>query len=528
MSDYLTKNGQTTNGNGHGHGAAPVWLPPPPRSEGFALQFETVKERIRLVLGIALLTTLLAGAYVIFAERKYEATADLIVQPQPNEDAIVGTINILRSSGNPTQDVETGAQLVTTEQVAARVKDRLEADGYELGSVQDLLDKVSAKPVGESSIVAVQARDADPELARDIANTFVEELIEERTEELHASVELALENLATQNFRFEGAPFGQQAFENSVAILESLADRNDPTLQLETPATIPTDPYSPRVILTLLAGLLFGLIAGTAGAFAARAIDPRLRREEQLHDNFDLPILARVPREPYGPDSGPLGPNRVSERTIDSYRALRSTLASVTGSGDSTRSVLITSSGPSEGKTTSAINLASSLAAAGNRVILIEADLRRPSIGRTLGVTGPGGVVSVLIEHHTLEQALVPVPGHQNNLEVLLADHQGPWISELLSLGAGRQMVQRAKELADVVIVDSPPLTVVPDALPLVRWVDDVVIVVHKGRSNIRRVRELGELLHENGAHPAGFTLIGADPTPSGYYYSDSRRLLRR
>lgn len=520
MTNYAISGG---NGTSHsGDGAAPIWLPPPPKSEGFALQFETVRERIWLVIGITLLSTLLAATYVVTAERRYEAKADLSVQPQPNEDAILGTIDILRSSGNPTQDVETGAQLVTTEQVAAQVKKKLEAEGKTVGSVQDLLDNVTAKPVGESSIVAVQARDPDPKLARDIANGFVTSLIDQRTEALHRSVDDALASLEAQEASFESA-------QNSKAVLDYLAVRSDPTLRLETPASVPVDPYSPRILLSLLGGLLFGLIAGTTAAFALRAIDPRLRREEQLHENFDLPILARVPREPYGAASGPLGPDRVSDRTLDAYRTLRSTLASVTGSSTKeSRSVLITSAGPSEGKTTSAINLAASLAAAGNRVILIEADLRRPSVGPALGISAGQGVVGVLIEQISLEDALIRPDGYGGNLEVLVADHEGPWISELLSLPAGREMVEKAKQLADFVVVDSPPLTVVPDALPLVRWVDDVVLVVHKGRTNIRRVRELGELLRENGVQPAGFTVIGASTTPGGYYYADARLRLRR
>ena len=153
-------------------------------------------------------------------------------------------------------------------------------------------------------------------------------------------------------------------------------------------------------------------------------------------------------------------------------------------------------------------------------MILIEADLRRPAIGRALNVKPVnGGVVSVLLESVALEDALV-TPKPYEQLGLLLADYEGGWITELFALDAAARLIEEARELADWVIVDSPPLTEVVDALPLARLVDSVLIVTRLGSSRLSAIRRLGELLAENGIKPVGFAVVGTGkPTRSGYYY---------
>ncbi len=182
--------------------------------------------------------------------------------------------------------------------------------------------------------------------------------------------------------------------------------------------------------------------------------------------------------------------------------------------------MLVTGSSASEGKTTTAINMATSLAAAGNSVILIESDLRRPSISRALGVKAEHGVVSVLIESIALEDALVTSEQFGPNLGLLLADYEGGWIAELFALPGARDLVAKARDLADYVIIDSPPLTDVVDALPLVNDVDDVLVVVRLGKTMLSKLAQLGELLAENQIRPVGFALVGTDrPSRSDYHY---------
>ena len=204
----------------------------------------------------------------------------------------------------------------------------------------------------------------------------------------------------------------------------------------------------------------------------------------------------------------------------EAYRTLRSTVQA-RALNDRTKVILITGPSPAEGKTSTAVGLAVSLALAGSRVTLIESDLRRPTLGDVLETTPKnGGVVSVLVENTRLEDALTTTPLFGPNLEVLLADYEGGWITELFSLPAANQLIEDARELSDYVIVDSPPLNEVVDALPLARKADEVLIVVRLGQSRLDKINQLGELLAENEIRPAGFAVVGTPrPKRRDYHY---------
>ena len=144
-------------------------------------------------------------------------------------------------------------------------------------------------------------------------------------------------------------------------------------------------------------------------------------------------------------------------------------------------------------------------------MILIEADLRRPGIGPALDLQAKYGVASVLVESVALKDALVTTPTFGANLGILLADYEGGWISDLFALPAARELIADARRMADFVIIDSPPLTDVIDALPLVDYVDDVVLVAGIGKTHLRKLAQLGELLAEQVVRPGGVR-CGRDP----------------
>jgi capsular exopolysaccharide synthesis family protein len=186
-------------------------------------------------------------------------------------------------------------------------------------------------------------------------------------------------------------------------------------------------------------------------------------------------------------------------------------------------SILVTSPSPSEGKTTSAINLASSLALAGNRVILIEADLRRPAIARALDIEPRHGTGSVLLETVELQDALETTRAYGNYLQVLCAEHSGAasgWMADRLFLPSAQNLVSDAKKLADYVVIDSPPLSEVIDALPLAQRADEVLVVVRLGKSQLTKLAILAELLSRHSIRPVGFAVVGAQTNVEGYYYA--------
>jgi tyrosine-protein kinase len=515
------------------------WRRPPGESVGLERYFRILRERAGLIGLVVLVTTLMAAAYLAVATDKYRAEADMLVIPASRDQNALDGLPVIRESSDPTRDVETASRVVTSRNVAKGVIDKLGLDERP----EDLLKHVTAEPVAQSNIVAIQATADSPDLARDIANGFADGVVAERDQIVKAEAENLITGLRTQLQDAQQSADDSQAtaLADEIAQLQSVREGGDPTLSVETRADAPRSAYSPRPALTIFAGIIGGLILGIGGAFAMSALDPRLRREEQLRELYSLPILARVPKEKRAPTStlgkrrlgiGPrerqrraLPPGELSAATLESFRTLRTMLAAQRRDDGNSRSILVTGPSPSEGKTTTAINLASSLALAGNRVILIEADFRRPTVGEALGVRARVGIGDVLLGNVALEDALVLAPPFGDNLCVLLVDRADDWLAEVLSLPAAQALLEDAKRLADYVVLDSPPLTQVIDAMPLARQVDDVVLVTRLGSSNITQLAHLGDLLDQNGIKPAGFVVVGgAAPEESSYYREAQRR----
>jgi capsular exopolysaccharide synthesis family protein len=502
------------------HPPAADWIQPPVDEGGLTRYLQTLRERIWIVVAAVAITTGVAVVYVLTASKVYEAEADLLVTPVSSSEAVpFGLPGLIPESSDPTRDVETAARLVTNMEVADRVKNALDSSS----SSRSLLNKASAEPVASSNIVAVTAEAGSAGEAAEIADAFAAQAVAKQTQQLHDAIDETLPRLETRLRQGAGDPAAIRA---SIAQLETLRSGPNPSLSVETKADPPSSPASPRPLLSIAGGLLAGLVLGVGAAFGSQALDPRLRREEQLRRLYRLPILARIPRQSRNRGDKPLGPLELQAPTSEAYRTLRGTLAvSRRASGSGSHAILVTGSSPSEGKTTTAVNLSSSLATAGHNVILIEADLRRPGIGAALGLQARYGVASVLVESIALQEALVTTPTFGSNLGILLADYEGGWISDLFALPAARELVAEARRLADFVIVDSPPLTDVIDALPLVDYVDDVVLVAGIGRTDLRKLTQLGELLAEHGVKPAGFAVVGTPrPKRSDYHYYAGRQ----
>ena len=498
---------------------------------------QTLRERSVLIAGVLVITISASLLYLAVADKVYEAEAEVLVSPVGNDDPVTQGLPLIRESNDPTRDVETAARLVTGRNVAERVRRQLRSSE----SAANLAESVDAAPVAQSNIVAVTGDGDTPEQARDLTNGFARGVVAERTQELRRQIDQQLPGLRERASAEAGTPVAgtQGSASNQLEQLERLRASGDPTLRLQTSAVAPDAAAAPRPVLTLAAGILAGLVLGVGAAFVLQALDPRLRREDQLRDLFSLPILARIPNEkrastfsrgrrrfrigPRRKRRKALGPRQLSPITLEAYRTLRGMLAASSTSFEEGRSLLVTGASPSEGKTTSAINLASSLALAGNRVILVEADFRRPTMAEALGVRPTIGIGKVLLGNAPLRDALVSVPPFGDTLRVLAVDRAHDALAEVLSLPAATKVLDEARQLADYVVVDSPPLTEVVDALPLARQVDEVLLVVRMGSSNLSRLQRLGELLAQNKITPTGFVVVGVGSSEETSYYLSAR-----
>jgi Mrp family chromosome partitioning ATPase/capsular polysaccharide biosynthesis protein len=499
----------------NGPAYAPEWLAPPGPREGLSHYLEIIRQRARLIIACVVITTVAAGVYTKLAPRTYKAESRLLITPVNGESNYVG-LGLITNSSNPGGDVATASSLVTTPEVGALVASMI---GNTTGRA--LLSQVSAAPVAQSNVIGITAEASTAERAQAIASGFALGTVKNRTRTLHRQLESIIPALKAQ---LASLPASQQTGQGSLgerlASLQTLLAGPDPTVSVEALAQRPTGPSSPKTKLSLIAGFLIGLVLGLGGAFALEGLDPRVRREETLRHIFRLPVLARVPRERRSASRTlPIRPGELSPAAQESYRMLRVAI----GARGSTapRSMMVTGSTRSEGKSTVALNLAATIAFSGHKVILVEADLRRPSLARGLDLLakrGKRGTAGVLMGEISLRDALIPVTAISDNLSVLLVEQSAPYLADGL-LAVADDIVSQASELADYVIFDAPPVTEVSDALPLSRHVDDVLIVTRLGHSRIDQLVNLGELLSRQGVRPTGLVIVSDDLNQgSGYY----------
>ncbi len=457
------------------------------------------------IVAIAVVAALaVAQLYVSSAEPVYEAQANLLISPETDPNLAV--LPLFRSSSDPTRDTETASLLVGTPAAATQAARLLKSPK----SPQALLASVQVVPVAGSDVIAVIANASTPAGAARLANAFAEAAINVLSARLQAQLQVAIPRLQAQipQTPQSGATTAQGSVASQLAALRALQGAPDPTIQLETPAS-PGTQVSPRRKLSLLAGAILGLVLGIAIALAADALDPRLRRESQLQGVLDLPVLARVPWLP----SDGWRQSRADPHELKSLLTAHEFLAEALGSFDGAaagqkRTIAFTAAHRNVGCTTTAVHHAWLVAAAGDRVILIDGDPRDPAVGSATGAQPSPQLEHVLVGSRPIEEALVPVEAGGVELRVL-AVHERLDNGFGARMPMGQEMIAELLPDADVLVVDAPPLTQSPRALMLARSVDHVVVVARLGVTRLAELRELGELLTSHGVPSAGMVLVG-------------------
>jgi exopolysaccharide transport family protein len=298
-------------------------------------------------------------------------------------------------------------------------------------------------------------------------------------------------------------------------------------------ARVPTEPSEPNIPRNLSFALALGLSTGIGLAFLLEGIDNTVRTPEQAQAISALPSLGMIPLgSRHSTDSN--GRQRLSvasskevvelvtqsrpqSQMAESYRALRTSLL-LTSLGAPPKVILVTSALPQEGKTTTSINCAIVLAQKGTRVLLIDADLRRPSIHKTLGMGPRIGLSNVLTGNATLQQAIVRstiLP----SLFVLPAGTPPPNPAELLASTNMKDVLAELREQYDHIVVDTPPTLSVTDAVVMSTRADAVVLVIRSGQTTKQALRRSRELLSQVNARVAGVLLNAVDLSSPDYYY---------
>jgi capsular exopolysaccharide synthesis family protein len=267
--------------------------------------------------------------------------------------------------------------------------------------------------------------------------------------------------------------------------------------------------------------LVFGLIL----AFVLESLDTGLRSVAEIESVSGLPSLALIPRARRSvSDETSLSTAMRNLGTLSSpksqfseaFRALRTSLL-LSVAGGEPKVILLTSATPSEGKTTVSINLACVLAQRNVRVLIIDADLRRPTVHHRFGLNGKVGLTSVLTGSVSLEDAIQTIP-EIPQLDVLVSGPVPPFPTEMLGSETMRQLIERCRGTYTHIIMDSPPLLSVTDSVVLARDADAVVMIVRHGKSSKHAMRRARDLLVRSGAPITGIVLNAVDLNSPEYY----------
>lgn len=280
-------------------------------------------------------------------------------------------------------------------------------------------------------------------------------------------------------------------------------------------------PRTNIVVVDTFVMLIFGVIL----AFVLESLDTGLRSVSEIESVSGLPSLALIPRARRSvSDETSLSTAMRNLGTLSSpksqfseaFRALRTSLL-LSVAGGEPKLILLTSATPSEGKTTVSINLACVLAQRNVRVLIIDADLRRPTVHHRFGLNGKVGLTSVLTGSVTLEEAIQTVP-EIPQLDVLVSGPVPPFPTEMLGSETMHQLLERCRGIYTHIVMDSPPLLSVTDSVVLARDCDAVVMIVRHGKSSKHAMRRARDLLVRSGAPVTGIVLNAVDLNSPEYY----------
>jgi succinoglycan biosynthesis transport protein ExoP len=442
-----------------------------------------LRRRWRLVLVCLLLGIGGAVAYVETATPMYTASTQLYVAAQG------GNIQDLQSGVTVGQDqVQSFAQIINspkfTGPVAAQLSDGLTA--------KQISDEITATAPLNTALLNVSVNDASPQRAAAIANG-VSSYFATYAENLNAGNRL-----------------------------------NSPvTVSVVRAADVPGAPSSPDKKLDIALGLIIGLVVGIGGAVLRETLDRSVSSPEQVSELVDLPVVGAIAHDPDASQRPLIVSSDPRSSRAEAFRQLRTNLQFI-DVDHRPRSIAVTSSVPSEGKTTTAVNLAITLADAGLNVCLLEGDLRRPKAADYLGLEGAVGVTDVLVGNRTLDEALQEW-GQERQLHFLASGPLPPNPSELLASQGMEQLLRELEGRFDLVLIDSPPLLPVTDGALLSTAASGAILIVRHGKTHRDQVVRAVEALRVTDAHIYGAVLtFTPSKGPDSYYYGYGYRYDRK
>ena len=411
----------------------------------------------------------LVGASVVTSrsESQYRASARLFVNI-PRAGSVAEQVQGVQLS---VQLLESYARIATSRTSAERIAEKVGVDADTVGG------SISATPQPETLLIDVSAVHPDPRTAAAIAN---------------ATGDVLIETIA-----------GLEK-DKAAAVSAQVIDSASP----------PGAPFAPRPKVNLALGGILGLIVGALLALALDALDRSVKTPAQAAEAFKSALLAVTPRSREFRER-PVPEDALSP-VAEAFKTLRTAVRFI-NPDQPLRTILITSAVSREGKTTTAINLAATMAQAGERVLLVDADLRRARLGDALGIEVGVGLTGVVTRRVALEDAIQA----WGDVGVLASGALPPNPSEMLGSVAMASLIERLGMVADIVIFDAPPVLPVTDSVVLATQVDGVILVARHGETQKAQAAEARRRLESVGANVVGFVLNGVPPSAAHGNYEE-------
>ncbi len=469
-------------------------------------------------MGLTAVSIALALLWSAFQTPKYEAKAKVLLQPRSSESLFD---NQFAQRPDPARAIQTEIEILKSQPVRDMVRERA-------GEAPP----VSARPIGQTDIIDVVVEHEDADKAARISTAYAQAYIELRRERavdslLDATVQIeeklaALEQEMVDASGPERDSLVQQygIFRQKADQLEVERDLKQGGAQLVAEAAVPTSPVSPKPVRAALFALVLGGSLGVGLALLRDYPDDSVKTDEDVQKVAPgLNVLGLIPALPSwkAPDEAHVvSVEDPSSPPAEAYRTLRTAVQFLALERRVSR-IQFTSANAQEGKTTTLANLGVALARSGQRVALVCCDLRRPRIHEFFGLSNAEGFTSVLLGSVSLRSALQETS--VDRLFLLASGPLPPNPSELLNSRVAAELIDRLAADGFLVLIDSPPLLPVTDAMVLAKRVDATLLVCSAGQTTRKELRRAVDLLQQVNAPLAGAVLNGA-VAENGYGYS--------
>ena len=504
--------------------------------------FTAIKKWWWLVVVSTLLATLSGYIAVSRMPRVYEASTTVMVGQG------------LETANPNSQDLYISQQLAQTYREMATRQPVLRGAAQSLGlPFMPDVDNISAWLVPGTQLMGIAVRDTDPERARALADAIVQQLIlvtpseiaedqarqdfvRSQLRQLEANIQATEAEIVAEQARLDAANSARtiQQYQSNIAALQAKLSSYQATygsllgsvegrtnyISVFEPAATPSQPISPNVMMTVLTAAAVGMALAVAGALLIEFLDDTVKVPEDIARATNLPTLGGIGRM----QNGTAGNHLITiQRPLsvisEAYRAVRTNVR-VSSVDKPLRTLVITSPQPAEGKTTLVANLGVVMAQAGNRVVVVDTDLRHAMLHRKFDLPNREGLTDALMADEVVLDGLLQQT-EVENLRVLTSGPLPPNASELLGSRKMRQLIARLKDEADIILFDSPPALLVTDAAVLAMEADGVLVLAESGRTRRASLRQAIERLEPLGINIVG-VVLNSIPTPrssKGYYY---------